>query len=131
MAGRDDLRWQDLRHSSLVLTAATGATLAELMARAGHSTPQAAMRYQHVASGRGRELIGLALTGLFSLAYAGSDTPNVLDAPGAPLPAERGYVPPGTPGGPPLGVPGTPDGPPVSTTSGVPPIPGVVPAARA
>ena len=46
-AGRPDLRWHDLRHSGAVLAAATGATLAELMARLGHSTPQAAMRYQH------------------------------------------------------------------------------------
>ena len=43
----------------LVLAAATGATLAELMARAGHSTPQAAMRYQHVAQGRDREVAAL------------------------------------------------------------------------
>ena len=58
-AGRDDLRWHDLRHSGAVLTAATGATLAELMARLGHSTPQAALRYQHVAQGRGREIAAL------------------------------------------------------------------------
>jgi integrase len=58
-AGRKDLRWHDLRHSSLVLAAATGATLAELMARAGHSSPQAAMRYQHVAAGRPREIAAL------------------------------------------------------------------------
>jgi integrase len=58
-AGRPDLRWHDLRHSSLVLAAATGATLAELMARAGHSTPQAAMRYQHAAQGRDREIAAL------------------------------------------------------------------------
>ena len=32
-AGRPDLRWHDLRHSGAVLAAATGATLAELMAR--------------------------------------------------------------------------------------------------
>ena len=44
--GRNDLRWHDLRHSGAVLAAATGATLAELMARLGHSTPAAAMRYQ-------------------------------------------------------------------------------------
>ena len=37
-AGRSDLRFHDLRHSGAVLTAATGATLAELMARLGHST---------------------------------------------------------------------------------------------
>lgn len=58
-AGRDDLRWHDLRHSGAVLAAATGATLAELMARLGHSTPQAAMRYQHAAAGRDREIAAL------------------------------------------------------------------------
>jgi integrase len=58
-AGRDDLRWHDLRHSGAVLAAATGATLAELMARLGHSTPQAAMRYQHAAAGRDRQIAKL------------------------------------------------------------------------
>jgi hypothetical protein len=42
-----------------VLAAATGATLAELMARAGHSTPTAAMRYQHAAAGRDHEIAAL------------------------------------------------------------------------
>lgn len=50
--GRDDLRWHDLRHSGAVLAASAGANLAELMARLGHSTPAAAMRYQHAAEGR-------------------------------------------------------------------------------
>jgi integrase len=58
-AGRPDLRFHDLRHSGAVLAAATGATLAELMARLGHSTPQAAMRYQHAAKGRDREIAAL------------------------------------------------------------------------
>lgn len=58
-ASRDDLRFHDLRHSGAVLAAATGATLAELMARLGHSTPQAAMRYQHTAGGRDREIAAL------------------------------------------------------------------------
>ena len=58
-AGRDDLRWHDLRHSGAVLAAATGATLSELMARLGHSTPAAAMRYQHASSGRDREIAAL------------------------------------------------------------------------
>lgn len=58
-AGRDDLRWHDLRHSGAVLAAATGATLAELMARLGHSTPAAAMRYQHAARGRDRQIAAL------------------------------------------------------------------------
>lgn len=51
-AGRPDLRWHDLRHTGAVLAAQTGATLAELMARLGHSTPGAAMRYQHAAKER-------------------------------------------------------------------------------
>ncbi|MGQ9408981.1 site-specific integrase [Mycolicibacterium gilvum] len=55
-AGRPDLRFHDLRHSGAVLAAQTGATLAELMARLGHSTPQAAMRYQHAAQGRDRAI---------------------------------------------------------------------------
>ncbi|PJK21239.1 tyrosine-type recombinase/integrase [Mycolicibacterium goodii] len=58
-AERDDLRWHDLRHSGAVLAAATGATLAELMARLGHSTPGAAMRYQHAAQGRDRQIAKL------------------------------------------------------------------------
>lgn len=51
-AGRPDLRLHDLRHTGAVLAAQTGATLAELMARLGHSTPAAAMRYQHAARDR-------------------------------------------------------------------------------
>ncbi|MGV7697851.1 tyrosine-type recombinase/integrase [Mycobacterium kansasii] len=58
-AKRTDLRFHDLRHSGAVLAAATGATLAELMARLGHSTPAAAMRYQHAAQGRDREIAAL------------------------------------------------------------------------
>jgi integrase len=45
--GRSDLRFHDLRHSSAVLAAKQGATLAELMAWLGHASPQAAMIYQH------------------------------------------------------------------------------------
>jgi integrase len=59
VAGRPDLRFDDLRHSGAVLAAATGATLAELMVRLGHSTPTAAMRYQHAAAGRDREIAAL------------------------------------------------------------------------
>lgn len=55
-AGRPDLRWHDLRHTGAVLAAQTGATLAELMSRLGHSTPQAALRYQHTAKGRDAEI---------------------------------------------------------------------------
>jgi integrase len=56
VAGRPDLRFHDLRHTGAVLAAATGATLAELMARLGHSTAGAAMRYQHAAHDRDRAI---------------------------------------------------------------------------
>jgi integrase len=56
LAGRKDLRFHDLRHTGAVFAASTGATLAELMARLGHSTPGAAMRYQHAAKGRDAEI---------------------------------------------------------------------------
>lgn len=55
-AGRPDLRFHDLRHTGAVLAARTGATLAELMGRLGHSTPSAAMRYQSIAKGRDAEI---------------------------------------------------------------------------
>lgn len=55
-AGRKDLRWHDLRHTGAVLAATTGATLADLMGRLGHSTPAAAMRYQHASADRDAEI---------------------------------------------------------------------------
>ncbi len=55
-AGRDDLRIHDLRHTGATLAAMTGATLAELQARLGHSTVGAALRYQHAAQGRDAEI---------------------------------------------------------------------------
>ncbi|MBB2772337.1 UNVERIFIED_ORG: integrase [Mycolicibacterium obuense] len=58
-AGRKDLRFHDLRHSGAVLAATAGATLAELMGRLGHSTPGAALKYQHIAKGRDREIAAM------------------------------------------------------------------------
>ena len=55
-AGRPDLRLHDLRHSGLTWAAAAGATTAELMHRAGHASPAAALRYQHAAEERDRAL---------------------------------------------------------------------------
>lgn len=55
-AGRPDLRWHDLRHTGAVEVARQGATLAETMARLGHSTVAAAMRYQHATKERDAEL---------------------------------------------------------------------------
>ena len=54
--GLSSLRWHDLRHFSGTTAAQTGATLAEIMGRLGHSTTQAAMRYQHAASGRDEQI---------------------------------------------------------------------------
>jgi integrase len=69
-AGRPDLRFHDLRHTGAVLAAATGATLAELMARLGHSTVSAAMRYQHAAEDRDK-----AIAAALSELAAGTVTP--------------------------------------------------------
>jgi integrase len=60
-AGRPDLRFHDLRHTGLTMAAVAGATLADLMARAGHSTPSAAKRYQDTAQRRD-EIIAEALS---------------------------------------------------------------------
>ena len=54
--GRSDLRLHALRHTGLTLAAATGATTAELMHRAGHSSTPAALRYQHATQNRDRVL---------------------------------------------------------------------------
>jgi integrase len=49
-------RLHDLRHAGLTWTAATGATVAELMHRAGHASPAAALRYQHATAERDKVL---------------------------------------------------------------------------
>ncbi|MFG1931309.1 tyrosine-type recombinase/integrase [Mycobacterium sp. NPDC048908] len=54
--GKPRLRVHDLRHVGAVLAAQAGATTAELMHRLGHTTPQMALRYQHVAEGRDAEI---------------------------------------------------------------------------
>ncbi|MCV7223628.1 tyrosine-type recombinase/integrase [Mycolicibacterium elephantis] len=54
--GKPQLHFHDLRHCAGVLYAQTGATLRELMARLGHTSPNTAMRYQHVAEGRAAAL---------------------------------------------------------------------------
>ena len=50
--GRPDLHLHDLRHSGLTWAAATGASTKELMARGGHASPAAALRYQHATRDR-------------------------------------------------------------------------------
>ncbi len=53
--GRPDVSVHSLRHFHLTEFAKTGATLRELMDRAGHSTPDTAIGYQH-STGRDAEL---------------------------------------------------------------------------
>jgi hypothetical protein len=59
----EDLKPHDLRHTGNTLTAMTGASTKELMARLGQSRPRAALIYQHAAKDRDRE-IAAALNGL-------------------------------------------------------------------
>jgi len=50
--GLEGLRFHDLRHSAGTMTAVAGATTKELMARMGHSSPRAALIYQHATAER-------------------------------------------------------------------------------
>lgn len=56
-AGLPTLRFHDLRHAHLTKFAQQGATQAEIMRQAGHSTTQASQRYQHAAQDRMQELV--------------------------------------------------------------------------
>jgi integrase len=50
--GLSNLRLHDLRHTGNTLAASTGASTKELMARMGHSSPRAALIYQHATEER-------------------------------------------------------------------------------
>lgn len=54
--GMDNLTFHDLRHTGQTLAAQTGATLADLMKRLGHSSMAAARRYLHAVDGRDQEI---------------------------------------------------------------------------
>ena len=54
--GREGVRVHDLRHYAGTMATLAGATLAEVMARLGHSAPKAAMLHQQVASGHAEEI---------------------------------------------------------------------------
>jgi integrase len=51
-AGRPGMTFHALRHTGAVLAAYSGATIKDLMTRLGHTTPEVAMLYQHVAADR-------------------------------------------------------------------------------
>jgi integrase len=73
--GRPDLHLHDLRHTGLTLAAATGATTAELMHRAGHASASASLRYQHATRDRDQVLANA----LANLAAVSKD-PNLGDS---------------------------------------------------
>jgi integrase len=54
--GMDKLTFHDLRHTGQTLAAQTGATMADLMKRLGHSSMAAARRYLHAVDGRDKEI---------------------------------------------------------------------------
>jgi len=54
--GLDGVHFHDLRHAGLTLAAQSGATLAEVMRRAGHASSRAALIYQHAAASRDAEI---------------------------------------------------------------------------
>ncbi len=52
----DEFKFHDLRHTGNTLAAATGASTKELMARMGHSSPRAALIYQHATQDRDHKI---------------------------------------------------------------------------
>ena len=70
--GLPAVRPHELRHTGATLAAATGATTKELMRRLGHSSPAAALLYQHAADDRDAT-IARALADMLSAARKSSD----------------------------------------------------------
>jgi len=66
-AGLSGLHLHDLRHTDNTMAAATGASLRELMERMGHSSPRAALMYQHATRDRD-EAIAEAVGEVFATA---------------------------------------------------------------
>ncbi len=69
--GREDLHFQDLRSAGFTFAALAGATIAEIMHRAGHSTPTTARHYHRATAERDRALA----TAMAELAHSGESSP--------------------------------------------------------
>lgn len=69
--GRPEIHFHDLRGAGLTWAATQGATTRELMARVGHASPVAALRYQHATRDRDAT-IAAALSGLAESARKGT-----------------------------------------------------------
>lgn len=76
--GLEQVTIHDLRHAAATLAAWTGASTKELMARLGHASPRAALRYQHAAASRDRE-IASRLDDVFA-AVRDAPTTSIIDA---------------------------------------------------
>jgi len=55
--GMTGFRFHDLRHTAATLAAASGTSLKALMARIGHASVAAALRYQHVIDGQDADIV--------------------------------------------------------------------------
>ncbi|MGQ0826303.1 MAG: tyrosine-type recombinase/integrase [Actinomycetota bacterium] len=55
--GITGFRFHDLRHTAATLAAASGASLKALMARIGHASAAASLRYQHVIDGQDADIV--------------------------------------------------------------------------
>ena len=55
--GMSGFRFHDLRHTAATLAAASGTSLKALMARIGHGSAAAALRYQHVIDGQDADIV--------------------------------------------------------------------------
>ncbi|MCA1708386.1 MAG: site-specific integrase [Actinobacteria bacterium] len=55
--GMTGFRFHDLRHTASTLAAASGTSLRALMARIGHASARAALRYQHVLDGQDADIV--------------------------------------------------------------------------
>ena len=56
-AGVSGLRFHDLRHTAATLAAASGASVKALMARIGHASAEASLRYQHTIDGHDAQIV--------------------------------------------------------------------------
>ena len=70
--GAEHLTWHGLRHTGLTLAASVpGATVRNIMDRGGHSTPRAALIYQHTAASADEQIA--AGLGVMLAAASGED----------------------------------------------------------
>jgi integrase len=77
--GLPAVRPHELRHTGATLAAATGATTKELMRRLGHSSPAAALLYQHAADDRDAAIARALDAMLGAITPSPDDDPDQLD----------------------------------------------------